>query len=208
MPPRRSEFDAYEDDIRQWVANGVPYDEIRVYLYERTGRVVPSRTFKRRLEEWNISSYTKVPDNPDLRARIAFYFAALRLSDADTVELLETEGYKISERGLAKVRKAMGLLKRHQSANFEELDVLLRGLLKKELDDQTITGFGEGNVYTFMRSKYSVVGKYVLKLCLPRFAYHAFLTALTEIVCTVSSASSILTAMRDAKRELSNIVEQ
>lgn len=111
------------------------------------------------MNELGIVTQARLPNSPELRAKILYTFQFLRLTDAETVALLRDDGFDIDVRALGRRRREMGLLKRHKRAHWEDLDNMMRELLQQELDDNMITGYGEGQVYTYMRSKYCIVGK-------------------------------------------------
>lgn len=157
--PRKIDLAVWEQHIRRWIDEGKTYDEMRHTIFLETGTAVAPMTWKRRLQEMDISIRTRVQDTPQVRAVIIHSFAALRSTDEQTSEELEDCGYTVSARSVGRIRRDMGLLKRVKRENFEEVEVLLRNLLRHELDDNEITGYGMGNVYTHMRSKYCVVGR-------------------------------------------------
>lgn len=132
---------------------------MRTTIQHETGLPISRATFTRRLTEMGIRTQFDNEDSVELRTRVTYIFSALRLSDVDTVDILERDGFKVNLRGLGRLRRRMGLKKRTKAADFDEVDKHLRLLLRVELDTNNIAGFGEGNLYTYMRSKYNVVSK-------------------------------------------------
>lgn len=159
MAPPRLELGNWEDQIRSWQRLGVTHSQMRTQIEEATDTRISASTWGRRLREMGIQTKPPVLDTVELRTRIAYLFSALRLTDADTIDVLARDGFTINTRALARIRKDMGLRKSTSREDFEAVDEQLRALLKQELDMNTISGFGEGNLYTYMRSKYNVIGK-------------------------------------------------
>lgn len=155
----RIHLDEWADQIRDWQALRWNHDQMRAYIEEATGMPLAVRTFKRKIKEMGLSSHLFTKDSPQLRAVVLNAYSNLRLTDAETVAILALDGFETNVRGLARIRKRMGLRKRVERGDFEAADAQLHELLSQELDTNNISGFGAGNLYTFMRSKYNVVGR-------------------------------------------------
>lgn len=151
----------WEDQIRVWVDHGWTHQQMRETIEEATGISISRSTWIRRCRDMNISLVPPVQDSPELRARIAYIFSALRLTDADTIDILTRDGFILSPSALIRIRRDMGLRKSTRATNSEEMDQQLRELLRSELDTNNISGYGKGNLYTYMRSKYNVVRRCV-----------------------------------------------
>lgn len=190
----RLDLNAWQSQIEEWRDASWSYEEMRATIQQDTGLKISDSSFKRRLREMGIQTRLVTDDTLELRTRVTYIFSALRLSDADTVDILTRDGFKINTRGLGRLRRKIGLKKRTQQADFDEVEEHLRLLLRLELDTNNIAGFGEGHLYTYMRSKYNVIRKLVASSpCRPRFAGHGLPATLnlhlgTE--CTAFSESS------------------
>lgn len=160
-PRSRPKLDlsAWQTKLENWREASWPYEDMRTAIQQETGLSISLATFKRRLSEIGIRTHFGNEDSIELRTRVTYIFSALRLSDVDTVDILERDGFKVNLRGLGHLRRKMGLKKKTKAADFDKVDEHLRLLLRLELDTNNIAGFGEGNLYTYMRSKYNVVGK-------------------------------------------------
>jgi hypothetical protein len=150
---------AWQTKIEEWREASWSYEDMRIAIQQESGTAISLATFKRRLHEMGIQTRFMTEDTLELRTRVAYIFSALRLNDVDTVDILERDGFKVNVRGLGRLRRKIGLKKRTQQADFEEVNEHLRSLLRLELDTNNISGFGEGHLYTYMRSKYNVIGK-------------------------------------------------
>lgn len=96
------------------IASGCHYEFIRTTLEAATGTPMSRRTFTRRLQELGISTKPIVEDSPALRARIRHIFSTQTLTDAETMDVLASEGFKLSIRTLRRMRKDMGLRKNNR----------------------------------------------------------------------------------------------
>jgi hypothetical protein len=148
-----------KDIIVEQYQSGLTYSDIRTYLRNECSLEISERTLKRRLQEWNVYRNSRNDDSPVLRARITVLFFECCLKDDDILYILKTEGYSLNKRGLQRLRKKIGLLRRVSLQNREEADQLLLSLVQKELDKGTIEGFGRGNLYTYFRNSMHIVSR-------------------------------------------------
>ena len=111
--PRQCNLDLtpFHSQIAALIASGCHYEFIRNTLEAATGTPISRRTFTRRLRELGISTKPIVEDSPALRARIKQIFLTQALTDPETIDLLGSEGFRLSVRTLRRMRKDMGLRK-------------------------------------------------------------------------------------------------
>lgn len=111
---RRLDLNPFHDQIAALVASSCHYEFIRTTLEAATGTPMSRRTFTRRLRELGITTKPIVEDSPALRARIRHIFSTQDLTDAETTDVLASEGFKLSIRTLRRIRKDMGLQKNNR----------------------------------------------------------------------------------------------
>ena len=136
---------AWDLRIRDMLADGMSVSDIRGHIETSTNTTISPRTFRRRLQDMGVTIRQRTNDSLELRTRITYIFSALRLTDHDTVAILESDGYKLSTRALQRIRKELGLYKRTRAENFEALDEYLREIITAELDKNEASSFGKGN---------------------------------------------------------------
>ena len=113
MPRQTISLEAFKPQIEQWLADGVTADEMRRNLWREGGIQISSKTFSRRLREWNI--YVKQPyinDLESLKKRVREIFEEGQLTDVQAVAQLKREGFEVRAKSIQKIRKDMGLYKR------------------------------------------------------------------------------------------------
>ncbi|OXV10153.1 hypothetical protein Egran_02085 [Elaphomyces granulatus] len=143
----------YKDEIIELFLQGSTNRNIVSYLSDNYNVEIGHRTLERRLAEWGVRKNHQNIDTPQLRARISVLFFQCCLGDKDILYVLQREGYSINARGLSRIRKSMGLLRRVSPFDQEESQRLLLETVQKELDKGFIEGFGRGNLYSYFRSK-------------------------------------------------------
>jgi len=114
--PRQLDLTPFHDQIAALIASGCNYEFIRTTLEAATGTPMSRRTFTRRLRELGITTKPIVEDSPALRARITHIFSTQALTDAETMDVLASEGFNLSIRTLRRIRKDMGLRKNNRGA--------------------------------------------------------------------------------------------
>jgi hypothetical protein len=122
MPRAHINIDAWKDQVKQWLDEGLGYDEIRRNLWKEGGIQISEKTFGKRLREWGI--YVKQPylsnDMTALRKRITEIFNEGRLTDPEAVQTLKNEGFNVRAKTYQNMRREMGLYKRSH-AGFRPL---------------------------------------------------------------------------------------
>ena len=117
MPRQTINLEAFKPQIEQWLADGLTADEMRRNLWREGGIQISSKTFSRRLREWNI--YVKQPymnDIESLKKRVRELFEEGQLTDVQAVAQLKREGFDVRAKTYQKMRKEMGLYKRSLEA--------------------------------------------------------------------------------------------
>ncbi|KAH0370119.1 hypothetical protein KCU65_g2882, partial [Aureobasidium melanogenum] len=147
------DLDPWRTLITRWIVDaGSEYDEVLELLKEQ-GVEIGVSTLKRRLQEWGVS---RMPDTELVNARITELFFRYRKTDNAIAAMLAVDGFKrISGRYVKDVRKKLGLRKRLERIEAEELEGLLRQLLTAEYDAGHIEDFGKDHLYTYLRQKYT-----------------------------------------------------
>lgn len=116
MPRQRVDLDAWKDQVKQWLDEGLNFDEVRRNLWKEGGIQISAKTFGRRLREWDI--YIKQPyltnDMAALRKRVTEIFNEGRLTDSEARQTLKNEGFNVRARTYQNIRKELGLYKRSQ----------------------------------------------------------------------------------------------
>ena len=141
MPRPRVDLDLYRAQITELYQQGQSSSNLATYLTQNHNVTVTSRTIERRLQEWSQSKQTRTEDTPLLRARIAILIFESYLNDKEVLEVLQDEGYSVSEYGLVRLRKDKGIIYRREKDDERE-DVRLRKIVQEELDKGVIQGFG------------------------------------------------------------------
>lgn len=152
------------DDWREWIeeriAQRVPYKTIREELEASTGLHVGQSTLARYLAKWNVRTNARRSTRDiELRVRVAFTFHMLRLEDKDACTLLRAEGFDIKEQTYARIRKELGLYKRLPPEAWEAAEAEITTILQQELVNTVVESYGQGNLYTYLRSKYNIISR-------------------------------------------------
>ncbi len=83
--------------------------EIVAWLQNEKNLKVDVRTLQRYLKKWDVNQKDRTEDSEQIRNRIQFMFCKLGASDNDMLSWLQKEGFKITRRGLVRIRKDLGL---------------------------------------------------------------------------------------------------
>lgn len=168
MPRARINYDPWREFIIERLSNGVAHLDLCNELAEKYGVTISRRTLQRQLAAWNVQTrrqtrtdYRTANNLEDLRVRIAHTFHILRLSDKEACAILEAEGYTIGRQRYARLRKELGLYKRVPAEKQDEAEAAIEAVLKKELDTSVVETYGRRHLYSYLRSKYNVVGRSV-----------------------------------------------
>jgi hypothetical protein len=151
----------YRESITEWIhIRRWTQEQVRRRLENYYNVKVSRSTLQRALLQWGIGSHTsKRNDMEALKERIREIFHELRLSDKETAEILEDDGYTASSRKVAAIRKDLGLLKRTPRHEVEHAEEVARSALVEQLAQGHIENFGRRHLYYYMRSKYNIIGR-------------------------------------------------
>lgn len=110
MPRQQINLEPYRDEIVSLYQHGVSSDSISRTIEARHDITVKERTIQTRLRKWGIRKrHRTTTGDEDLHARIKILFLQNKLTDKAMLELLQQEGYGISERTLRRLRYKLGL---------------------------------------------------------------------------------------------------
>ena len=87
------------------------------------------------------------------------------------LEDLQDMGYQISISAVTRVRKQMGLVRRMSVFNRQALDSQLFEILRRELDDGRVLGYGRGLLWTYFRRQGQLVTRYPLFYLYPQKSF-------------------------------------
>ena len=169
MPRPVVDLELYKDFIIESYQESCTIDEICEKLHEDYDIKLSSRTLRRRLQDWDIVKIVHTKDSSQLRLRIATLFLECYLDDGEILDLLREEQYKISETGLVRIRKSMGLTRRLPIEKRQEADERLRELVQLELAKGEIIGYGRELLYTHFRAQGYIASRFVRnRLCIKK----------------------------------------
>lgn len=110
MPRQQINLEPYRDEIVSLYQHGVSSDSISRTIEARHDITVKERTIQTRLRKWGIRKRHRTTTGDEaLHARIKILFLQNKLTDKAMLELLQQEGYGISERTLRRLRYKLGL---------------------------------------------------------------------------------------------------
>ena len=118
MPRQQINLEPYRDDIITLYHHGISSDSISRTLESCHNIRVKERTIQSRLRKWGIRKRHRTTTGDEaLHARIKILFIQDRLTDKAMLNMLQKEGYAISERTLRRLRFKLGL---HPRASDQE----------------------------------------------------------------------------------------
>ncbi|CAI7571809.1 unnamed protein product [Penicillium viridicatum] len=118
MPRQQINLDPYRDDIITLYHHGISSDAISRTLETCHNIQVKERTIQSRLRKWGIRKRHRTTTGDEaLHARIKMLFIQDKLTDKAMLNMLQQEGYGISERTLRRLRFKLGL---HVRASEQE----------------------------------------------------------------------------------------
>ncbi|KAF7523703.1 hypothetical protein PCG10_006459 [Penicillium crustosum] len=118
MPRQQINLEPYRDDIITLYHHGITSDAISRTLETCHNIQVKERTIQSRLRKWGIRKRHRTTTGDEaLHARIKMLFIQDKLTDKAMLNMLQQEGYGISERTLRRLRFKLGL---HVRASEQE----------------------------------------------------------------------------------------
>jgi hypothetical protein len=152
------DLDSCQDEISDWFTRGDTIDTIVERLNQQFQVVSSVRTIKRRLHKWGIQRRTTTVDTPELRAQVAILFH-MNLSDLKIVRALKQSGIPIEVTGVVRIRKSQGLVRRMTPFERFRSDQRLFEVLKQELENGRVEGYGMRLLYTHFRTNGHLVAR-------------------------------------------------
>ncbi|KAF2857254.1 hypothetical protein K470DRAFT_261006 [Piedraia hortae CBS 480.64] len=160
MPAPRLDLDEWRDRVAHLITNeDFTVKEVIRMLRKTHDLKVSDCTLRRRLKEWGIRKSNpplkaQDPSQQNISAEIRAMHTNTRLTDAEMAEMLSENGYKVSARVVAKIRKEMGLYKRTMPYEEDEVDQNIEEVLERELKDKKVTGLNRNELYDYIRRQY------------------------------------------------------
>ncbi|KAJ5165689.1 uncharacterized protein N7500_007519 [Penicillium coprophilum] len=110
MPRQQINLEPYRDEIIALFYHGISSDSISRSLEHCHNIHVKERTIQSRLRKWGVRKRHRTTTGDEaLHARIRMLFIQDRLTDKAMLDMLQQEGYGISERTLRRLRCKLGL---------------------------------------------------------------------------------------------------
>lgn len=141
MPRQQINLEPYRDDIIALYHHGISSDSISRTLESCHNIQVKERTIQSRLRKWGIRKRHRTTTGDEaLHARIKMLFIQDRLTDKAMLNMLQKEGYGISERTLRRLRFKLGLHARaseqHQEQEQQQMQKQMIIPLPQQRDNQ------------------------------------------------------------------------
>lgn len=114
MPRPAIDLSAHRQTITWWITQEKWHmDRVTQALETEHGISLSANTLKRNLNAWGITIRPRIKVTPELRQRIYdLYYQERYYTDQQMAKILKRDGFTVSFRKLAKLRKEMGLSKR------------------------------------------------------------------------------------------------
>ena len=160
IPLRVNDYKA--DIIDRLLVQHQTQGEIATWLQNEKNLKVDIRTLQRYLKRWDITLKDHTEDSEQLRNRIQFMFCKLGASDDDMLQWLQKENFKITRRGLVRIRKDLGLKRLEVSQEMRDhTDEKLKELIEQELNKNVIQSYGKGQLVEHFRKLGHPVVRYI-----------------------------------------------
>lgn len=113
----RYDLDKYKDLLIDLYRKKTPWPKIEQILLTEHGCEARAKSIRNRFKDWNVASHWARTDisDPNLSAKIKAYWAdrgSRPKNDAELLQKLTADGFTVTRRGLAAIRKEMGLFRR------------------------------------------------------------------------------------------------
>ncbi|KAH8695639.1 hypothetical protein BGW36DRAFT_345036 [Talaromyces proteolyticus] len=139
-------FNPYMDEISTLFRQHKTTETICPKLAHRHSIEISYNTLSRRLHKWGLR---RLPS----RLPTASY-EILWISDAELLPSLHREGFQIFHDVLKKLWQKLGLRRRTDSPETQRIqDNQITGVLRQEIQDGSVEGYGRGLLYTHLRQK-------------------------------------------------------
>ena len=141
MPPKVN-LNSLKDEILDLHHTGHNYKDI-AFKMSNSERTVSKRTLKRHFQIWDVRKRAPPIGHEDgmLRSHVAIYFMG-NLSDEEIAFALGQQGWRVHRRTIARIRISQGLVRRFSAFQRQVAVDALWDIIKKELDDGAIEGYG------------------------------------------------------------------
>ncbi|KAJ5366027.1 hypothetical protein N7517_008913 [Penicillium concentricum] len=121
MPRQQINLEPYREEIIALFHHGISSDSISRALENCHNIQVKERTIQSRLRKWGVRKRHRTTTGDEaLHARIKMLFMQDRLTDKAMLNMLQQEGYGISERTLRRLRCKLGLHARGSEPEHQE----------------------------------------------------------------------------------------
>ena len=132
-------------------------DDISCYdiakrLADEHNIVCTGHMIKQHLKEWEITKQAHIVETVALCLKIAGMFY-MNFPDDAIVHALNEEGCPIGKTTVIRIRKAQGCKRRLTIWERAEADLQLWEIIKKELDEGNIEGYGKELLYRYFHTK-------------------------------------------------------
>src|ERR1700722_19890808 len=142
MPTPTIDLQPYKGVITNWFHNNFTADDIAKKLSIDHSIVCTARTIQRRLKGWGTTKRARVKETAALRIKIASMFY-INFPDHIIVQSLQQEGYTIGKTTVERICVAQGCKRRMSVWERAEANEKLWQIVKEELDNRTIEGYGK-----------------------------------------------------------------
>ena len=175
--------------------------EIVTWLQNKKSFQVDVRTLQRYLKKWDVNQKDRTEDSEQLRNRIIFMFCKLGASDNDMLLWLQKEGFKITRRGLVRIRRDLGLKRLEPSQELRDhMDEKLKELLEQELPKNVIQSYGKGQLVEHFQKLGHPVIRYISYDLLSFLFTNIIRDRLFALYCTLAP-DAVNRRYRDVQRK-------
>jgi hypothetical protein len=163
MAPPIINIEFMKDQIQQWyLTDCETIDTIIDRVFIEINTTISTRTMKRKLQTWGFQRRNNIVETTQLRLSIAILFQQ-SYADNYIVRQLGKEGHIVSERQVARIRKKMGCVRRMTVWQRAQADEQLQELVRQELDNGLIEGYGKELLQKWFRKKGYITTRYVVR---------------------------------------------
>lgn len=152
----RIDLNPYKDEISTLFHQYKTTETICQELARRYSIDISYNTLARRLHEWDLR---RLPSRLPSASHEALYDRVKALvfdnySDTELLPILQREGFQISHDVLKKLRQKLGLRRRTDGPEAQRIqENQITEVLRQEIQDGSIEGYGRGLLHTHLRQK-------------------------------------------------------